>query len=1149
MTRDKNGTKTGQKLLVNRFMNKKPKLTTNDLKSLEEPRAILYPPQSLKNTFMPIKKLFVFAAIISVAAVAGCSSNDQIINFALNKAAYASSNYDFNLTAQLVTDGVVEAGEPAWLRVSTAEGELTRREKEWTVDAGPYSSNRMEGATNFLEYEWSGQRFSAASVRLRGYVVYQEPSNGWSITCMAGDSASEMNNVGFIGDSSLLGTMRFPVTVTDPNKETESITRPARAFNLEIPLKDAVDFNHFKVEFKMDGAIFWVIYAVDFSLGPTFGKSSDTGPYDSKESRGFNVLPSEVFSSAWMSADEKPQWIRVDLGTKRKFREIRLHWIHRAEKGCIEISDDTKNWKKIAYLPQTDSLTYSFKAVGSARYVRLSMEGADESGHFALSEMEVLGSQTEKEAKTEWRLLRASAVTEGGEALSTNEYDDSSWLPAVVPGTVLYSYIAAGAVPDPGIADNNLQISESYFNSDFWYRWTPSSVAELVEATKRQEGKRLLLSFDGINWKAEVYVNGKHVGNIAGAFKRASFDITDLIQDENNVIAVHIIKPAHFAAVKEKNTESPDFNGGQLGADNPTFHATVGWDWMPTVRGRDMGIWNDVRIEKVNAVTLIDPLVQSKIVDGLASMTVSVKVSDVASQSLSLAKRPEKIINGTLRGTIGDIEFLKKVQLKAGESGTIIFTPDEYPQLKEQKIALWWPNGYGEPILHKATFSFIPDGSSEAIASIEWLAGVREFTYCDELSDLKMFINGRRFFPKGGNWGFSEYNLRYGAKEYDTAVRMHKEMNLNMIRNWVGQTGDEEFYAACDKYGIVVWQDFWLANPADGPEPDDNEMFLDNAKDYVSLIRKHPSIGLYCGRNEGYPPAALNTGLVKTVKTLHSDIVYIPSSADDGVSGHGPYRAVEPSFYFENPTAKFHSERGMPAIMEYESLRQMLTSDHLWPTNDVWGQHDFTRTGAQGDTAFVGMVRRRFGDQVMESAETFAKYAQWINYDGYRAMYEANNVGRNGLLIWMSHSAWPSLAWQTYDYWFRPTAACAAVKKACEPLHIQLNPATSQIEVVNASCGDLENLTASVSVVNPNGEEIYSKAARISPAEDTTTPVIDVADVPDGLCIMTLKLTSADGKVLSENRYFRNFRSGKDIGDYKALVGTKWLDDTILRFD
>ena len=1106
---------------------------------------------------MTTKKLSYAAAMIVLAVAVGCSPDDTTVNIALNKAACASSSYDYNLTAQLVTDGVVDTGEPARLRVSTAEGELPRREKEWTVDAGPYSSNRLDGATNFLEYVWSGQRFSAGCVRVRGYVVYQEPTKEWSIRCLAGNSNAEMKQVGFVGNSGLPGSKRYPEVITDPNKHTESITRPARDLDVEIPLEDAVDFNHFKLEFKMDGALFWVIYAVDFFKERSFGKSSDTGPYDSKESRGFNVLPSEVYSSVWVSADDKPQWINIDLGTKRKFSEIRLHWIHKAENGCVEISDDAENWKKIADLPRTDSLTYSFKAVGQARYVRLSMEGADESGHFVLSEMEVLGPRGTEEAKTEWRLQRASAIAESGEVISSNEYDDSSWLPAVVPGTVLYSYIAAGAVPDPGVADNNLQISESYFNSDFWYRWTPRSATELVETLKREEGESLVLSFDGINWKAEVYVNGKRVGDIAGAFKRASFDITDLIQDENNVIAVHIIKPAHFAAVKEKNAESPDFNGGQLGADNPTFHATVGWDWIPTVRGRDMGIWNDVRIEKVKALTLSDPLVQSKITDSLASMTVSVKVTDVASKSLGhLDKlsdpqglRSEKTISGTLRGTIGDIEFSKKVELKAGESGTIIFTPEEYPQLKDQKIAFWWPNGYGEPTLHKASFSFIPAGATEAMTSIEWQAGIREFTYSDVMSDLKMFINGRRFFPKGGNWGFSEYNLRYGANEYDTAARMHRDMNLNMIRNWVGQTGDEEFYEACDKYGIVVWQDFWLANPADGPDPDDNEMFLDNARDYVSLIRKHPSIGLYCGRNEGYPPAALNVGLIEAVKALHSDIVYIPSSADDGVSGHGPYRAVEPSFYFENPTSKFHSERGMPAIMEYESLSQMLTSYYLWPTNDVWGQHDFTRTGAQGDTAFVGMVRRRFGEQAMESAETFAKYAQWINYDGYRAMYEANNVGRKGLLIWMSHSAWPSLAWQTYDYWFRPTAACAAVKKACEPLHIQLNPATSQIEVVNASCGDLGNLTASVSVLNPNGEELYSKTVVVSPAEDTTTPVIDIADVPDGLCIVTLKLTSADGKVFSENQYFRNFRSGKDTGNYQALVGTKWLDDSLLGFD
>lgn len=1084
---------------------------------------------------------FPSAVITSIAslvmAFSSCSSNDRLMNIALNKTAYSSSSYDYNLTAQLVTDGIVETIEPGWVKVTTAAGELPRREKLWTIDAGPYSRNELKGSGDFLEYEWSAQKFSAGCVRVRGYMAYEEASKGWSVRCFAGASHDDLRLVGTASGKDIPGEKRSrPEVMADPNKQTETITRPACELAMEIPLSDAVDFSVFKIEFNMDGAIFWVIKSVDFSECSSFGRNMDTGPYDSKESRGLNMLPSEVFSSAWMSAGKDPQWIKVDLGEKRRFEMVRLHWIHKADKGIVEISDDGMAWKKCADLPDTDSLAYSFKAKGCARFVRVSMEGADESGHFVLSELEIIGPAAAQKpvGRSEWMLQRASEVHVGGEEISSDEYDDSGWVPAVVPGTVLYSYIAAGVVPDPGIADNNLQISESYFNSDFWYRWKPDTKSLVKDADDR-----IILSFDGINWKAEVFVNGSRVGDIAGTFRRASFDVTDLIKGDNDVVAVRIVKNAHYGAAKEKNAESPDFNGGQLGADNPTFHATIGWDWIPSVRGRNIGIWNDVRMETAKSVVLSDPLVQSKITDGLASMTVTVKVSDISSSAVS----------GTLRGTIGDIGFSKNIRLEAGEKRDVVFSPSEYSQLRNRKIDLWWPNGYGEPALHNASFIFIPDGERQAAASIEWLAGIREFTYSDVMSDLKMFINGRRFFPKGGNWGFSEYNLRYKAGEYDTAVRMHRDMNLNMIRNWVGQTGDEEFYEACDKYGIVVWQDFWLANPSDGPDPDDNEMFLDNARDYVSLVRKHPSIGLYCGRNEGYPPAALNAGLSGTVCDLHSDIVYIPSSADDGVSGHGPYRAVEPSFYFENPTSKFHSERGMPAIMEYGSLSRMLTADHLWPADDVWGQHDFTKTGAQGDTAFVGMVIRRFGEQAMESAETFAEYAQWINYDGYRAMFEANNVGRKGLLIWMSHSAWPSLAWQTYDYWFRTTAACAAVRKACEPLHIQLNPASRQVEVVNASSGYTENLTTSISVVKPDGEEVYSKTAVVSPAEDTTTPVIDVADVPDGLCIVTLKLTSADGKVLSENRYLRNFSSGKDTGNYQALVGTNWLDGSLLKFN
>ena len=148
-------------------------------------------------------------------------------------------------------------------------------------------------------------------------------------------------------------------------------------------------------------------------------------------------------------------------------------------------------------------------------------------------------------------------------------------------------------------------------------------------------------------------------------------------------------------------------------------------------------------------------------------------------------------------------------------------------------------------------------------------AGIRQFTYTEDGGALRIFINGRRFIARGGNWGFPESMLRYRAREYDTAVRYHRDMNFTMIRNWVGQTGDDAFYDACDRYGIVVWQDFWLANPVDGPDPDDNDLFLSNVRDTVLRIRNHPSMGLYCGRNEGSPPQPLDDGIRKLLAELH----------------------------------------------------------------------------------------------------------------------------------------------------------------------------------------------------------------------------------------------------------------------------------------
>jgi beta-galactosidase/beta-glucuronidase len=104
-------------------------------------------------------------------------------------------------------------------------------------------------------------------------------------------------------------------------------------------------------------------------------------------------------------------------------------------------------------------------------------------------------------------------------------------------------------------------------------------------------------------------------------------------------------------------------------------------------------------------------------------------------------------------------------------------------------------------------------------------------------------------FLKGGNWGMAEYMLRCRGDEYDTKVRLHKEMNFNIIRNWIGSTTDDEFYDACDKYGMMIWDDFWLNSIPNLPNDVNN--FNANAIEKIKRVRNHPSIAIWCGDNEG----------------------------------------------------------------------------------------------------------------------------------------------------------------------------------------------------------------------------------------------------------------------------------------------------------
>lgn len=1032
-------------------------------------------------------------------------------NIALRRSAFNSSSHDYNLTAQLATDGIVTDAQPQYLILSTPAGEAPRREREWMIDEGPYSRNTFEGADTWFQFALKNYSKSVDKLSLVGNLVYDDKlaKDGFEIVCEGSDDGQNWTEVGRLSGKGLPGeAVRFRVPVTDPNKQTEQISMPVRKLNETISFDKEATYSNYRVSLKMPGAHSWVFMAADF-----YNKGGLV-----------EMKPSQFFNSSWMSATTGEEWLYVDLGSRSEFDKVILHWINKAVKGKVQVSDDAVQWTDAAELPGGESLKDEIALGGSkkARYVRVLMQQPANDSRYILSELEVMGkgglvpqpvaapaiSQGNINLSGgNWKLQRASEVTAAGEKISTPDFQPENWIVATVPGTVLSSYKNIGAVADPNYADNQLQISESFFNSDFWYRDEFEMPADFKQ-------ERLFLNFDGINWKANVYVNGRKIGRVEGAFMRGKFDVTDVVVPGKNVVAVEIIKNEHIGAIKEKNAQSTDFNGGILGADNPTFHATIGWDWIPTMRGRNIGIWNDVFLTTTGKVTVADPLVQSVL--PLPDTTSATLTAEVIVKNHDV-----HAVKGMLEGKVGDITFQQPVELAAGEEKAVVFDAKDFPQLNMQNPRLWWPKGYGEPNLYDANFTFkIDDKVSDAK---DFKVGIRQMTFNEDNHILSLFVNGRRFIGRGGNWGFSESNLNYRAREYDIAVAYHADMNFTILRNWVGMIGDEELYEACDRHGIMIWQDFWLANPSDGPDPYYPEMFIANAEDYVRRIRNHASIGIYCGRNEGFPPEQIDKALRRIVKDEHSGIHYISSSADDVVSGHGPYRMLPAKEYFTLKTGndKFHSERGMPNVLTYESMLRTFSPEGLWPQDNQWGMHDYTREGAQGATSFNEIIAKGYGEP--RSAKEFSELAQWVNYDGHRSLFESRSLNRKGLLMWMSHSCWPSMVWQTYDYYFEPTAAYFAIKKASEPLHIQWNPATDEVEVVNYSAGAHKGLTAKVQVLNMDASVAWEKEVTIDSNEDTTNKCIKL-EFPAGLSkVHFIKMTlSEDGRVVSDNFYHRS---------------------------
>ncbi|MBP5167340.1 MAG: hypothetical protein ILP09_08810, partial [Oscillospiraceae bacterium] len=790
-------------------------------------------------------------------------------------------------------------------------------------------------------------------------------------------------------------------------------------------------------------------------------------------------------------------------------RKAFLTWREGPDTIQLQVSDDSENWLPLSEADHTGEKESVFELNCRARYVRPVMYVTD-GRPIIMEKMQIFGEGSRPyENGGAWRIARAEDVNASGKELS-GQYDDTEWLPAEVPGTALVSWMRAGAVLDPDIGDDQFQVSDAYFNCDYWYR---------MRFDEPEGSGRLWLNFDAINWKAEVWLNGEKLGDINGAFIRAKFDITAAVKKTGNALAVLIRKNANPGPVKVHTLESSGPNGGPLGADNPTIHASAGWDWVTTIRGRNSGIYGKVYFSRsVGAVLAENSWVKTKLEKGGdARLTVETELRNTS----------ERAVKAAFRGSIspaGVVFESAEVMLAAGEKKKVA------AEVTLEKAKLWWPNTYGDQFLYTALLEAFENGEVSDTCKFDF--GVRELSY-DRQWPMKIYCNGVRIICRGGNWGMDDADLACTEEDYDTRVRFHKDLNFTMIRNWVGMTNNEAFYAACDRYGILVWDDFWLANTCDGPDPDDEDMFMRNACDKVRKNRRHPCVALYCGRNEGMPPDSLNKALEKLCREEDGTRIYIPHSAVGLVSGFGPYGALGPEYYFGHTYHTLHSERGMINIPSLESMREMLTPEHEWPIDEVWALHDFCRDSAQKAGEYLRQMEESYG--AWDGFEDFVQTAQLFDYSNHKAMFEAVFAGQSqGMIMWMSNPAWPSMVWQTYDSRYDVNGGYQGCKDACRPVNAIYDVLREEIVLVNATSKP-RRLTLRTELFSLSWERLRSDITEKDMPADSAEYAAEAPRWMDEVSFIRLTV-SEQGERDVVNFYWTN---GWNHTDYRALRSLK----------
>jgi hypothetical protein len=780
-----------------------------------------------------------------------------------------------------------------------------------------------------------------------------------------------------------------------------------------------------------------------------------------------------------------------------------------------------------------------------------------------------------------WEMAEADKVIGASQSLFNPDFNTANWYNATVPGTVLTTLVDQGVYPNPYFGLNNLSIPDSLCRKDWWYRLP-------VKLPENCFGKSIWLLFNGINYKADVWLNGKLLGRVDGAFQRGEFDATKLMDlHGKNILAVHIFPPHNPGIPHEESSgigQGP--NGGQLCLDGPTFISSEGWDWIPGIRDRNIGIWQDVRLRLTEDITINDPQVITDLpLPDTSVVAITVKAG--------IKNNSKKSHNVTVTGYIAEIEFSKTVELKPDEFRLVTFYPFEFPQLNLKNPRLWWPNGYGRPELYNLKLQVKLENGNLSDQQ-ECRFGVREFSYemavaqpektmwrvefnpvkasgkvmfnnidlldvgektflpkladsadpalltsIDKNSDnpfLTIKINGVRVFCKGGNWGMDDGMKRVSRERLEPYFKLHRDANFNMIRNWTGESTEKVFYDLCDEYGMLVWNDFWLSTEGYNLNVNDNQLFMANATDVVKRFRNHASIAIWCPRNEGYAPVQLESQLQSLIANEDGTRLYQGNSRNLNLRPSGPWHYMtDPTEYYRKIADGFSTELGTPSVPTASTIRSFMPAEDQWPISDTWYYHDLHN----GQKSYIKTLETKYGKS--DDLDDFCKKAQLVNYDSHRAMFESWNSKMwkkaSGILLWMSHPAWPSMVWQTYSWDYETFGSFFGSKKACEPLHIQMNLHDNKVVVINTTLKNYTQLSATQEIFDLKGKKLYYKNIKTKVSANQLTDCF-TAELPSGMpAVYLLRLTLSEGsKILSQNEYWKSNQEGGRFDEFNDLA-------------